>query len=131
MNRCELLKSLTPLLKDRLIVCNIGSPSQGLYALLDQPSNFYMLGTMGLCSSIRQGLTPSQEEHVVAINGGGAALTNFSMFSMIGNSPAGKFRLLIVNNRTYGSTGDQPTYAGLRASLAKVANACGCEHVVQ
>ena len=131
MNRCELLKPLTPLLKDRLIVCNIGSPSPRLYALLDQPSNFYMLGTTGLCSSTRQGLTPSQEEHIVAINGNVSVLTSFSLFSTIDNSPAGKFRLLIMDNGTYGSTGDQPTYAGLRASLAEVANPCGCEHVVQ
>ena len=131
MNRYELLKSLTPLLKDRLIVCNIGSPSQELYALLDQPSNFYMLGTMGLCSSIGLGLALSQKEHVVAIDGDGSVLTNLATLSTIGNNPAGNFTLLIVDNGTYGSTGDQPTYAGLRTSLAEVAKACGCEHVVQ
>lgn len=131
MNRYELLKSLTPLLKDRLIVCNIGSPSQELHALLDQPSNFYMLGTMGLCSSIGLGLALSQKEHVVAIDGDGSVLTNLATLSTIGNNPAGNFTLLIVDNGTYGSTGDQPTYAGLRTSLAEVAKACGCEHVVQ
>ena len=49
---------------------------------------------------------------------------------MIGNNSAGNFTLLIVDNETYRSTGDQPTYAGLRTSLAGVAKACGCEHVV-
>ena len=52
MIRYEVLESIIPLLRDRLVVCNIGSPSQELFELHDQPTNFYMLGTMGLCSSI-------------------------------------------------------------------------------
>lgn len=31
----------------------------------------------------------------------------------------------------YGSTGDQPTYAGKKTSLAAVATACGCENVIE
>ena len=41
------------------------------------------------------------------------------------------FILLIIDNGSYGSTGDQPTYAGRKTSLAKVAEACGCDHVVE
>lgn len=37
----------------------------------------------------------------------------------------------IVDNGSYGSTGDQPTYAGGKTSLAKVAEACGCENVIE
>ena len=39
--------------------------------------------------------------------------------------------LLIVDNGSYGSTGDQPTYAGMKTSLTEVARACGCENVVE
>ena len=38
---------------------------------------------------------------------------------------------LIIDNGSYGSTGDQPTYAGKKTSLTKVAQACGCENVVE
>ena len=44
---------------------------------------------------------------------------------------ADNFILLIIDNGSYGSTGDQPTYAGKKTSLAAVASACGCEHVVE
>jgi sulfopyruvate decarboxylase subunit beta len=37
---------------------------------------------------------------------------------------------LIIDNGSYGSTGDQPTYAGMKTKLENVAKACGCENVV-
>ena len=49
----------------------------------------------------------------------------------IANNPADNFILLIIDNGSYGSTGDQPTYAGMKTSLAKVAEACGCDNVVE
>ena len=55
MIRSEVLKQLIPVISDQLVVCNIGLPSQELHLLDDQPSNFYMLGTMGLASSIGLG----------------------------------------------------------------------------
>ena len=56
MIRSEVLKNLIPIISDQLVVSNIGLPSQELHMLDDQPSNFYMLGTMGLASSIGLGL---------------------------------------------------------------------------
>ena len=41
MIRSEVLKALIPVISDKLIVCNIGLPSQELYMLDDQSSNFY------------------------------------------------------------------------------------------
>ena len=61
MIRSEVLKTLIPVIHDELVVCNIGLPSQELHMHDDQPSNFYMLGTMGLASSIGLGLALSQK----------------------------------------------------------------------
>ena len=131
MIRSELLKSIAPVISDHLVVCNIGLPSQELFQIDDQPSNFYMLGTMGLCSSIGLGLALAQSKKVVAIDGDGSILTNLATLATIANNDASNFILLIVDNGSYGSTGDQPTYAGRKTSLAAVARACGCEHVVE
>ena len=97
----------------------------------DQPSNFYMLGTMGLSSSIGLGLALTQEAKVISIDGDGSILTNLGTLPTIANNPADNFILFIVDNGSYGSTGDQPTYAGQKTSLAAVASACGCENVVE
>ena len=56
MIRSEILKEIAPIIRDHLVVCNIGLPSQELHLIDDQPTNFYMLGTMGLSSSIGFGL---------------------------------------------------------------------------
>ena len=131
MIRSEVLKSLIPIISDQLVVCNIGLPSQELHLLDDQPSNFYMLGTMGLASSIGLGLALAQKQKVIAIDGDGSILTNFGTLPTIANNVADNFILLIIDNGSYGSTGDQPTYAGGKTSLAAVASACGCDHVVE
>lgn len=131
MIRSEILQDIAPILRDQLVVCNIGIPSQELFAIDDQPSNFYMLGTMGLASSIGLGLALSQPKPVIVIDGDGSVLTNLGTLPTIANNVADNYILLIIDNGSYGSTGDQPTYAGRKTSLAAVATACGCENVVE
>ncbi len=131
MIRHDVLKTLIPLISDHLVVCNIGAPSQELFSLDDQPTNFYMLGTMGLSSSIGFGVAMAQDKPVIAIDGDGSVLTNMATLATIANNPRDNFILLIIDNGSYGSTGDQPTYAGGKTSLAAVASACGCESVIE
>lgn len=131
MIRSEVLREIAPVIRDHLVVCNIGLPSQELHLIDDQPSNFYMLGTMGLSSSIGLGVALAQDKKVISIDGDGSVLTNFGTLPTIANNVADNFILLIIDNGSYGSTGDQPTYAGKKTSLTKVAEACGCENVVE
>ena len=130
MIRSEILREIAPILRDHLVICNIGLPSQELHMIDDQPTNFYMLGTMGLASSIGLGLALSQPKTVISIDGDGSVLTNLGTLPTIANNVADNYILLIIDNGSYGSTGDQPTYAGKKTKLEKVAEACGCENVV-
>ncbi|MCV2868428.1 sulfopyruvate decarboxylase subunit beta [Defluviimonas sp. WL0002] len=131
MIRSDIIRSILPVIDDALVVCNIGLPSQELFLHGDRPANFYMLGTMGLASSIGLGLALAQKAPVVGIDGDGSVLTNLGTLPTIANNVASNFTLLIIDNGSYGSTGDQPTYAGQKTSLAAVARACGCNHVVE
>ena len=130
MIRSEILREIAPILRDQLVVCNIGLPSQELHMIDDQPSNFDMWGTMGLSSSIGLGLALSQPKTVISIDGDGSVLTNLGTLPTIANNVADNYILLIIDNGSYGSTGDQPTYAGKKTKLEAVATACGCENVV-
>ncbi len=130
MIRSEILRDIAPILRDQLVVCNIGLPSQELHMIDDQPTNFYMLGTMGLSSSIGLGLALAQPKTVISIDGDGSVLTNLGTLPTIANNVADNYILLIIDNGSYGSTGDQPTYAGKKTKLEAVAAACGCENVV-
>ena len=78
MNRFDLLNKIQNILKDNLVICNIGLPSQELYKINDQPNFFYMLGSMGLSSSIGLGLSLSQNKNVVSIDGDGSVLMNMN-----------------------------------------------------
>jgi len=131
MIRSDILRDIAPVIRDHLVVCNIGLPSQELHLIDDQPTNFYMLGTMGLSSSIGLGVALAQDKKVISIDGDGSVLTNFGTLPTIANNVADNFILLIIDNGSYGSTGDQPTYAGKKTSLTAVARACGCEQVVE
>ena len=131
MIRSDVLKTLIPFISDKLVVTNIGLPSQEMHLLDDQPSTFYMLGTMGLASSIGLGLALAQDKKVLAVDGDGSVLMNFGTLPTIANNPADNFILLIIDNGSYGSTGDQVTYSGMKTDLAAVARSCGCENVIE
>ena len=131
MNRFDLLNKLQNIFKDNLVICNIGLPSQELYKINDQPNFFYMLGSMGLSSSIGLGLSLSQNKHVISIDGDGSVLMNMNTLATIGNRAPANFTLLIVDNGSYGSTGDQKTFTNERTSLKDVAIGAGCNNVIE
>ncbi|MDX8346367.1 sulfopyruvate decarboxylase subunit beta [Cognatiyoonia sp. IB215446] len=131
MIRSEILREIAPIIRDHLVICNIGLPSQELHSIDDQPTNFYMLGTMGLSSSIGLGLALAQDKTVISIDGDGSVLTNMGTLPTIANNVADNYILLIIDNGSYGSTGDQPTYTGKKTSLTAVAKACGCDNVIE
>ena len=117
MIRSEILREIAPILNPHLVICNIGLPSQELHMIDDNERNFYMLGTMGLSSSIGLGLALAQDKTVISIDGDGSVLTNLGTLPTIANNVADNYILMIIDNGSYGSTGDQPTYAGKRPSL--------------
>ena len=80
-----------PIIRDQFVVCNIGLPSQELHYLDDQPTNFYMLGTMGLASSIGLGLALTQKQKIISIDGDGSVLTNFGTLPTIANNTTNNF----------------------------------------
>lgn len=124
MERIEAIRSIAQQLEDELVVCNIGFPSRELYAVKDSPTNFYMLGSMGMASSIGLGLALSQEGKVVVLDGDGSVLMNLGSLVTIFNQNPKNLILIVLDNGCYGSTGSQCTYAST-TDLKKVAEAVG------
>lgn len=129
--RYELLKQIVPLLDDAFVICNIGFPSQELYEIKDSAKNFYMLGSMGLASSIGLGLSTTTSSKVVSIDGDGSVLMNLGTLATIANQAPSNYLLFIVDNGAYGSTGDQATYTSGKTNLAGIAKAAGVEKVYE
>ncbi len=129
MKRIEAISVIAVEAGDALIVCNIGFPSRELYAARDRPENFYMLGSMGMASSISLGLALAQKRRVIALDGDGSVLMNLGTLATIANHAPENYLLIILDNCCYGSTGSQPTCTSCRTDLAAVAEAAGVDGV--
>ncbi len=124
MDRIDALKAISEILTDELVVCNIGIPSKELYSVKDRAENFYMLGSMGLASSIGLGLALSQPRNVVVFDGDGAILMNMGSLATIAYYRPKNYKLIIFDNAAYGSTGSQTTLAE-KVELAEIVKGCG------
>ncbi len=130
MKRIDALKEIVKLLEEQLVICNIGIPSKELYHLKDRDENFYMLGSMGLVSSIALGLTVAQpEKKIWCIDGDGSILMNLGSLTTIANVNPPNLTLIVIDNGSYGSTGDQKTHTSARTRLEKIAEGAGFESI--
>ena len=112
MARYEAIQDIMKSIDEELVICNIGFPSRELYEIDDRSKNFYMIGSMGLASSIGLGLALAKpHEDVVVIDGDGSLLMNMgSMATIFANNPS-NLTWIVIDNGAYGSTGNQDTYA--------------------
>ena len=131
MRRYELLQTIVPVFDREFVICNLGFPSQELYSIRDSERFFYMLGSMGLSSSIGLGVARYVKDPVVSIDGDGSVLMNLATLSTIANYATANYTLFIVDNGSYGSTGDQPTQTTGKTSLAAMAKGAGIESVFE
>jgi sulfopyruvate decarboxylase subunit beta len=116
--------------QDALLVCNIGFPSRELFSVKDRPENFYMLGSMGLASSIGLGLALARPERkVMVLDGDGSVLMNLGTLATIAHYAPENYLLVILDNCCYGSTGSQPTCTHLGTDLFALAKAAGVKKV--
>ncbi|KPK00841.1 MAG: hypothetical protein AMK71_07715 [Nitrospira bacterium SG8_35_4] len=129
--RFEILKTIAPHLNGKIIVCNLGIPSKELFALKHQPSNFYMLGSMGMATPIGLGISLATEREVIVIDGDGSLLMNPGTLATAAHFSPSNLTILAVDNSSYGSTGDQPTLTGSCVDLAVLAEGFGIGTVVR
>lgn len=123
--RFEILNMVAPYLESKAVVCNLGFPSKELYFVGHRPSNFYMLGSMGMATPIGLGISLSITKEVVVIDGDGSLLMNPGTLATAAHFAPANLTVLAIDNGSYGSTGDQPTLAGSCVDLEAVARGFG------
>ncbi len=123
--RFEIIQGLKEFLSDRIIVSNIGIPSKELYAIHDQPSNFYMTGSLGMVSLIGLGIALNIEDEVLVIDGDGSLLTNPNALCTIAQAAPTNLTIIAIDNGTHGSTGNQITAAYNQLDLEVLAKSFG------
>ena len=129
MRRYEALQEIMKAITDEPVVCNLGHPAQELFAVRDRPQNFYMLGSMGLASSIAHGLALCRSGKVVAIDGDASVTMNLGGFATIGHTRPKNLVQIIIDNGANGSTGFQPSFTAGNLQLDQIARAAGITRV--
>ena len=123
--RYDIIKIIAPYLDGRVVVSNLGWPSKELFAVKHQPSNFYMLGSMGMATPIGLGLALASSKEVVVIDGDGSLLMNPGTLATTASAAPRNLTIIAIDNGAYGSTGNQPTLAGTCVDLEHVAQGFG------
>lgn len=125
MARYEAIQDIMQYIDEELVICNIGFPSRELYEIEDRSKNFYMIGSMGLASSIGLGLALARpHEDVVVIDGDGSLLMNMGSLVTVFAANPSNLTWIVIDNGAYGSTGNQDTYAQV-VDLVDVAHGVG------
>ena len=112
---------------DRIISAN-GFISRDLFSISDTRSAFYMIGSMGLASSIGLGIALKDTgRKVFVFDGDGNILMNLGSLTTIGSLKPKNLIHVVFDNSVHESTGSQPTNTNF-VSIEKIAKACNYNH---
>ena len=114
-----------------LVLSTTGMISREVFVTNDRPSNFYMLGSMGLASSFGLGLAlQSPDKRVYVLEGDGSALMSLGALPLIATERPQNLIHIILDNEAYESTGAQPSISS-KVDLAEIGKSCGYARVVR
>ena len=123
MIRKEAIRLISKEIGDDVIVSANGYISRDLFEVDDKPKNFYMLGSMGLTSSIGLGLALQNPKKMIYVfDGDGNILMNLGSITTIGVLKPKNFIHVIFDNSSHESTGGQPTNSQ-KIRIEKIAKA--------
>jgi thiamine pyrophosphate-dependent acetolactate synthase large subunit-like protein len=110
MNRRDSIKIISKFVKDEPIISANGFISRELFQTYEKNSNFYMIGSMGLASSIGLGVAlKNPKKRIYVFDGDGNILMNLGSLTTIGTLKPKNLVHVIFDNNSHESTGSQPT----------------------
>ncbi len=111
MKRKEAIKIIIDSLKGKeAVISSTGLISRELFNLNDSPQNFYMVGSMGLASSLGLGVAISKpKKKVVIIDGDASLLMNLGSLATIGHFRPKNLIHIVLDNEAYGSCSGEPS----------------------
>lgn len=125
MIRKEAVEITAKTCKNYPIVSANGYISRDLFETCEKPSNFYMIGSMGLASSIALGIALKKpKKRIFVFDGDGNILMNLGSLATIGAINPKNLIHIVFDNSAHESTGGQPTHSrNIKIDfLAKAAN---------
>ena len=121
MIRKEAVQTVCNFIKNDIIVSANGFISRDLYSNFEKSTNFYMIGSMGLASSIGLGIALKKpKKRIFVFDGDGNILMNLGSLVTIGSLKPKNLIHIIFDNNIHESTGGQPTYSN-KIDISKIA----------
>ena len=125
MKGTEAFQEILPLLKDEPVVHANGYICRESFQLQDREANFYMIGSMGLASSIGLGVALCRpDKKVIIFDGDGNVLMSMGTLAMIAATAPKNLVHVVFDNQVYESTGSQSSMSG-SVPLEEVARSSG------
>jgi thiamine pyrophosphate-dependent acetolactate synthase large subunit-like protein len=110
------------------IISANGFISRDLFEVCDKNSNFYMIGSMGLASSIGLGVAlKNPRKSVYIFDGDGNILMNLGSLTTIASQKPKNLIHVVFDNSVHESTGGQPTNSNF-VNIEKIAKVCNYNH---
>jgi thiamine pyrophosphate-dependent acetolactate synthase large subunit-like protein len=121
MIRKEAVEIIAKNIGENPIVSANGFVSRDLFEVNDKDSNFYMIGSMGLASSIGLGIAlKNLNKRIFVFDGDGNILMNLGSLVTIGSLKPKNLIHVVFDNNSHESTGNQPTNSS-KINLEKLA----------
>jgi sulfopyruvate decarboxylase beta subunit len=125
MKGTEAFEEIIPLLTDEIAIHANGYICRESFNIKDRENNFYMIGSMGLASSIGLGVAVSRpDQKTIIIDGDGNVLMSMGTLAMIAAAAPKNLIHIVIDNEAYESTGRQRSLSE-SVSLEKVAQSAG------
>ena len=119
------IKEIVKITKNEIIISANGFISRNLYNVGDSNTNFYMIGSMGLASSIGLGVAlKNLKRRIFVFDGDGNILMNLGSLTTIGSLKPKNLIHIIFDNSKHASTGGQPTNSKF-INIDNIAKECG------
>ena len=121
MIRKEAMKIVLEEIDNEIIISANGFISRDLFELKEKKTNFYMIGSMGLASSIGLGVAIKNPKKIIYVfDGDGNILMNLGSLVTIGSLRPKNLIHIVFDNNSHESTGGQPTNSS-KVNLEKIA----------
>jgi thiamine pyrophosphate-dependent acetolactate synthase large subunit-like protein len=130
----DVFRALLSILDDEALIVANGYLSRRAYHYKDRASTFYMIGSMGLASSIGLGVALAQpRRRVIVVDGDGNLLMSLGALAMVSNNRPQNFIHIVIDNGEYASTGGQRGIGNSIAmpELALAAGYCSATQILE
>ena len=125
MKGTEAFEEIIPLLTDEPAIHANGYICRESFNIKDREENFYMIGSMGLASSIGLGVAINRpDQKTIVIDGDGNVLMSMGTLAMIAAAAPKNLLHIVIDNEVYESTGSQGSLSN-SVALEQVAQSAG------